>query len=122
MKETVFFTGTILGEGHSVDCKVRATKTTLDLDPDAPPEFSGYDIVDSVATVKLPDGHYEVWANGEKIRCKLDRGRFQWRLWRISGGRIDHTTFQAARCFSLTKFSSVGLDLPQPNGVNRWLD
>ena len=80
MKETVFFSGTIEGEGHRVDCKVRATKTTLDLDPDAPPEFSDYDIMDSAATVKLPDGDYEVLANGEKIRCKLNRGRFRWRL------------------------------------------
>lgn len=80
MKETVFFSGTIVGEGHRVDCRVRATKTTLDFDPDAPPEFSDYDIMDSAATVKLPDGDYEVLANGEKIRCKLARGRFLWRL------------------------------------------
>ena len=80
MKETVFFDGKIVGEGHSVDCTVRGTKTTLDLDPDAPPEFSDYDIVDSPATVKLPDGDYEVLlANGYKIRCKLSRGRFLWR-------------------------------------------
>ena len=80
MKETVFFSGTIVGEGHRVDCKIRATKNTLDIDPDAPPEFSDYDIMDSPATVKLPDGDYEVLANGAKIRCKLNRGRFLWRL------------------------------------------
>jgi len=77
VKETVFFEGKIVGEGHSADCAVRATKTTLDLDPDAPPEFSDYDIVDSVETVRLPDGDYEVLlANGYKIRCKISRGRF----------------------------------------------
>ena len=81
MKETVFFDGIIVGEDHSVACTVRATKTTLDQDPDAPPEFSDYDIVDSVATVRLPDGDYEVLlANGYKIRCKLSRGRFLWRV------------------------------------------
>jgi len=80
LKERVYFSGTIVGEGHRVDCQVRATKSTLDLDPDAPPEFSDYDIIDSPATVKLPDGDYEVLANGFKIRCRLNRGRFQWRL------------------------------------------
>ena len=79
MKETVFFRGIIVGEGHSVDCKVRATKTTLDLDPDAPPEFSNYDIMDSATTVTLPDGDYEVLANGREILCRLKRGRFLWR-------------------------------------------
>jgi hypothetical protein len=80
VKEMVFFPGTIVGEGLRVDCTVRATKTTLDLDPDAPPEFSNYDILHSPATVRLPDGDYEVLANGFKIRCKLNRGRFVWRL------------------------------------------
>ena len=44
MKETVFFNGAIVGEGRRVECRVRATKTTIDLDPYAPPEFSDYDI------------------------------------------------------------------------------
>jgi hypothetical protein len=78
--ETVFFSGTIIGEGHRVDCTVRAIKYTLDLDPDAPPEFANYHILDSPETVKLPDGDYEVQANGFKIRCKLNRGRFLWRI------------------------------------------
>jgi len=81
VKETVFFDGIIVGEDQSVSCTVRATKTTLDQDPDAPAEFSDYDIVDSSTTVKLPDGDYEVLlANGYKIRCKLSRGRFLWRV------------------------------------------
>lgn len=79
VKETVFFKGTIEGEGHRVDCKIRAMKTALELDPYGPPEFSGYDIIDSAAAFKMPDGDYKVLANGEKIRCKL-RGRFLWRL------------------------------------------
>jgi hypothetical protein len=79
VKETVFFSATIVGEGRRVACKVRATKSTMDLDPDAPPEFSGYDIVDSADTVRLPDGEYEVLTNGQTIRCKLSRGRFVWR-------------------------------------------
>ena len=80
VKETVVFHGTVVGEGHRVDCKVRATKTTIDLDPDAPPEFSDYEIMDSAATVRLPDGDYQVLVNAEKLRCKLNRGRFLWRL------------------------------------------
>jgi len=70
VKETVFLSGSIVGESHRVDCKVRATKTTVDLN--GPPEFSNYDILDSFATVKLPDSDYEVLANGFKIRCKLN--------------------------------------------------
>ena len=72
VKETVFLSGTIVGESHRVDCKVRATKTTVDEDPNGPLEFSNYDILDSFATVKLPDSDYEVLANGFKIRCKLN--------------------------------------------------
>jgi len=33
MKQTVVFSGTIVGEGQRVECKVRATKTTLDTPP-----------------------------------------------------------------------------------------
>jgi hypothetical protein len=54
---------------YRADCKVRAAKTTFDLEPDTPPEFS-----DFTATVRLPDGDYEVLANGDKSRCKLNRG------------------------------------------------
>ena len=47
MQETVIFSGTIIGEGQRVECKVQATKTTLDGDP---PLFSGYKIMESDLT------------------------------------------------------------------------
>jgi hypothetical protein len=80
VRETVFFTGIIVGENRRVYCTMRATRTTVDEDPNAPPEFSDYDIVDSATTVMLPEGDYEVLANGNTVRCKLNRGRFPWRL------------------------------------------
>jgi hypothetical protein len=40
MKETVIFSGTIVGEGQRVECKIRATKTTLDGDPSVSSAFS----------------------------------------------------------------------------------
>ena len=73
MQETVMFSGIIIGERQRVECKVRATKTTLDRDL---PVFSGYSIVESVATDRLPDGDYELFANGERTRFLLNSGRF----------------------------------------------
>ena len=73
MQETVMFSGIIIGERQRVECKVRATKTTLDGDP---PVFSDYRIVESVATDRLPDGDYELLANGERTRFLLNGGRF----------------------------------------------
>ena len=66
------FSGIIIGEPQRVECKVRATKTTLDRDL---PVFSGYSIVESVATDRLPDGD-ELFANGERTRFLLNSGRF----------------------------------------------
>ena len=66
MKETVVFSGILIGEGQRVECKVRATKSTLDGDPSVSPAFSDYSIVDS-ATSKLPDGNYDVFAHGRRI-------------------------------------------------------
>ena len=59
MQETVIFGGTIVGEHHQpVECKVRATKTTLDGDP---PIFSDYRIMDSDVTDRLLDGITNYW-------------------------------------------------------------
>jgi hypothetical protein len=80
VKESVIFSGTIVGEGQRVECKVRATKTTLDGDPSVPPAFSEYSIMESNETAKLPDGDYEVLANGEIHKVRRTAGRFVARL------------------------------------------
>ena len=74
MQETVTFSGIILGEGQRVQCEVRATKTTLDGDP---PLFSGYTIMESDVTDRLPDGNYDLLVNHERTRLSRDGGRFQ---------------------------------------------
>ena len=76
MQETVMFSGTIVCERQRVECKVRATKTTFDKDPSTRPVFSEYRIMESDATDGLPDGQYDLLANGERIRFSRDAGRF----------------------------------------------
>ena len=73
MQETVIFTEIIIGERPRVECKVSATKTTLDGDP---PIFSDYRVMDSDATDRLPDGDYELRANSETTRFRRNNGRF----------------------------------------------
>ena len=73
VQETIIFSGIIIGENQRMDCKVRATKTTLDGDP---PVFSDYRIMESDATDRLPDGDYELRANRETTRFKRNNGRF----------------------------------------------
>jgi len=82
MKDTVIFSGEVIGEGQTVPCKVRATKTTLDGHPEIPPAYSGYHVMNSNATDRLPDGDtYEIHlANGERIRVKRRNGQFLARL------------------------------------------
>jgi hypothetical protein len=73
MQETVMFSGTIVCERQRVECQVRATKTTLDEDRAV---FSGYTIIESDGTDGLPDGAYDLLANGERIRFRRSDGRF----------------------------------------------
>jgi hypothetical protein len=73
VQESIMFRGIIVGERQRMDCKVRATKTTLDTDPAV---FSDYRVMESDATDILPDGEYELWVNGEKIRFRRNSGRF----------------------------------------------
>jgi len=73
VKQTVIFNGTIVGEGQRVECKVRATKTTLDT---LPPVFSDYRMMDTDVTDRLPDGEYEMLANGARSRFRRNGGRF----------------------------------------------
>jgi hypothetical protein len=74
VQETVTFKGIIIGESRRVECEVQATKTTLDGDP---PLFSGYKIMESDLTDRLPDGNYELLVNRERTRFSRDAGRFQ---------------------------------------------
>jgi hypothetical protein len=76
MKEPVAFAGVIVGQGRKVECKVRATKTTLDEDPSAPATFSEYRIMKSSETNVLPEGDYAILTNGKAIKVKLQHGRF----------------------------------------------
>jgi hypothetical protein len=80
VEETVVFSGTIVGEGQRVECKVRATKTTLEGDPSVPPAFSDYRIIESSETAKLSNGDYEVEANGEINKVRRKAGHFFRRL------------------------------------------
>jgi hypothetical protein len=73
VQETISFSGIIIGEGQRVECAVRAIKTTLDGDP---PLVSGYRIVESDLTDRLPDGNYELLVNRERTRFRRDAGRF----------------------------------------------
>ncbi len=73
MQETIIFSGTIIGEGQRVECKVRATKTTFDGDP---PLFSGHRIMESDVTDRLPDGNYELAVTREGTRFRRNSGRF----------------------------------------------
>ena len=76
VKQTVFFSGIIVGIGQRCECEIQATKTTLGGLPPFPPAFSDYRIMDSEATRRLPDGDYEVLANGERIKVLRKAGYF----------------------------------------------
>jgi len=73
VQETVTFRGIVIGESQRVECEVQATKTTLDGDP---PLFSGYSIVESDVTDRLPDGNYELLVNRERTRFSRRRRTF----------------------------------------------
>ena len=73
VQETVTFSGLIIGEHQRVECEVRTTKIMLETDP---PVFSDYRIVESDATDQLPDGNYELFANGQRIQFTRNSGRF----------------------------------------------
>jgi hypothetical protein len=70
LKERVVFSGIIVGNGQRVECEIQATKSTLGGLPPSTAAFSDYRIMDSEATRRLPDGDYEVLANGERIKVR----------------------------------------------------
>jgi hypothetical protein len=76
VKEMVFFSGIIVGNGRRVKCEIQATKTTLPGDPPTPPAYSDYRIIDSDGVRGLPDGDYELLANGERINVRRKSGSF----------------------------------------------
>ena len=68
VKEKVFFSGIIVGNGQRVECEIQAKKSTLGGVSPSPAAFSDYRVMDSEATKRLPDGDYEVLANGERVK------------------------------------------------------
>jgi hypothetical protein len=76
VKETVFFSGIIVGKSQRIECEIQAKKSTLGGVSPFPPAFSDYRIMDSEATRRLPDGDYEVLANGERIKVQRKSGYF----------------------------------------------
>ena len=76
VKEKAFFSGIIVGNRQRVECEIQATKSTLGGVTPSPPAFSDYRIMDSEATRRLPDGDYEVLANGERIKVLRKGGYF----------------------------------------------
>jgi hypothetical protein len=76
VKEKVFFTGLIVGDGQRVECEIQATKSTLSGVSPSPPAFADYRIMDSEATRRLPDDDYEVLVNGERIKVQRKGGYF----------------------------------------------
>jgi hypothetical protein len=75
-KETVFFSGIIVGHGQRVECEIQAKKSTLGGVSPYPAAFADYRVMDSEATRRLPDGDYEVLANGERIKVQRKSGYF----------------------------------------------
>jgi hypothetical protein len=76
LKERVFFSGIIVGNGQRVECEIQATKSTLGGVSPSLPAFADYRIMDSEATRRLPDDDYEVLVNGERIQVKRKGGYF----------------------------------------------
>jgi hypothetical protein len=76
VKEKVFFSGIVVGNGQRVECEIQATKSTLGGVPPFPPAFSDYRIMDSEGTRRLPDGDYEVLVNSERIKVLRKGGYF----------------------------------------------
>jgi hypothetical protein len=73
-KEIAFFSATIRGEGRTVSCNIRVTKTIRE---GTPPVFSDYSVVSSDMTDGLPDGSYVVHLqSGEEIPVTRKNGSF----------------------------------------------
>ena len=75
MKNVVILSATVSGEGHSVECRVRATKSTL-AGASLPPFYSNMSVVPCDAVNVLPDGSYEILVNKERFSVRRERGEF----------------------------------------------
>lgn len=75
MKDLVILNAVVVGEGRSVECKVRAIENRL---PGAnlPPAYSEMRVMTSNAVAALPDGLYEIHVNGERIPVRREHGDF----------------------------------------------
>ena len=72
-KELVTLEGVVRGEGYEVSCKIRAVKVSL---PGAPgiSETADWSMIDT--SEPLPDGEYEVLADGKQVPVRYING--QW--------------------------------------------
>ena len=79
MKDLVILNAIVIGEGRSVECKVRAIENSL---PGAnmPPVYSEMRVMTSDAVAALPDGLYEIVVHSERIPVRRERGQFLARM------------------------------------------
>jgi hypothetical protein len=73
MREGVRLKGTVRGEGREATCTIAATRVSL---PGAPgvSETTGWSMLD--VSESLPDGNYEILADGKREQVRLVNG--QW--------------------------------------------
>ncbi len=71
--EPVILHGTVRGEGREAACRISATRVSL---PGAPgvSETTGWSMLD--VSEPLPDGNYEVFADGKRDQVRLVNGRW----------------------------------------------
>lgn len=72
----VMLPGTLVGQGHEVNCQVSSIQTTLDGAPSIPPEYSDFSIMNSDATARLPEGDYELLVRGERVSLRHKNGKY----------------------------------------------
>jgi hypothetical protein len=75
VKDLVILSAVVVGEGHSVECKVRAIENRLP-GANVPPAYSDMRVMTSDAIAALPDGLYEIVVSHERIPVRRERGEF----------------------------------------------
>ena len=73
MRERIQLTGTVCGEGREATCTIAATRVTL---PGAHGVSETADWSMPHVAEQLPDGNYEITADGKRVQVKLVHG--QW--------------------------------------------
>ena len=72
----VMLPGTLVGQGHEVNCQVSSIQTTRDGAPLIPPEYSDFSIMNSDATARLPEGDHELLVRGERVSLRHKNGKY----------------------------------------------